>query len=87
MKSFHLEIIGADKVLCSCEVYSLKIPLSDGLYGIMSGHSPVTAALAEGKITYSTDDGEQSISIKSGVLTFADNRALIVLEQTTVSPV
>lgn len=79
MKSFHLEILSADKILCSCEAFSLKVPLSDGLYGILPGHSPVTAALSQGVISYTTQDGEQTLAVTSAVLSFSDNRALIVL--------
>lgn len=79
MKSFLLEIISPEAVIFSGSVYSLVIPLSDGLYGILPDHSPVTAAIAKGKIKYATDDGDTFLDVERGAFTFSDNRAVIVL--------
>lgn len=79
MKTFHLEILSAAGIVFSGEAISLTVPLSDGLYGILPGHSPVTAALCGGRVRYVTSEGHFNLIIDSGALTFDGGKAVIVL--------
>lgn len=59
-KSFHLEILTPEKAFYSGECVSLTIPISDGMLGIMAGHTPLTAAIHNGCVTYTLPDGTKT---------------------------
>jgi F-type H+-transporting ATPase subunit epsilon len=80
MSGFILKIISPDKTLFDGECDSLVFNASDGKYGIMRGHSPVTAAVTAGKIKILSEGKEIILETGSGILHFENNSALIVTE-------
>ena len=44
-KAFHLEILSPERTFYNGDCVSLMVPISDGMLGIMAGHTPLTAAI------------------------------------------
>ncbi len=56
--AFHLEILSPDRAFYVGDCLSLVIPISDGMLGIMAHHTPITAAIVDGEVTFTTPGGE-----------------------------
>lgn len=69
MKTFHLEIMAPEKTFYVGECVSLMIPVNDGMYGIMAGHTPITAAIHDGCVTFTKENGEKiQCAVSRGIL-------------------
>ena len=66
MNGFRLEILTPEREFYSGECVSLVIQLEDGMLGIMAGHTPMTAAIPDGEISFSKPDGEKVICAVTG---------------------
>ncbi len=80
MSGFELKVISPDKAVFEGECESLVFETVDGKYGIMRGHSPVTAAIKPGKIKILSHGEEIFVETGSGILRFENNNALIIIE-------
>lgn len=81
MNLFYAEILEADNPFFSGELKSLRVPISDGDYGILAGHRDMIAPVIPGVMHYETVDGEMNIaSIGSGFLKIEDGRVLILVD-------
>ena len=56
-KAFHLEILSPERTFYNGDCVSLMVPISDGMLGIMAGHTPLTAAIVDGEVTFVKPDG------------------------------
>lgn len=75
-RSFRLEILTPDRAFYRGEAEYAMLPLLDGMYGVLYGHEPVTAAIAAGLLRYQTADGWQEAVVGQG---FAEVRAQSVV--------
>lgn len=80
--SFKLHIYAVDRAIYDGECVSLTVPVTDGQIGVMARHTPLAAAVVPGRITYRTRDGVLPLTVEcgSGILRFADNDALVLLD-------
>ncbi len=86
METFFLEILSPERNFYSGECLSVTLPISDGLIGIMAHHSPLTAVLCDGEVSFLKPDGERIIcAVASGMADVADNKVCILC-QSVVSP-
>ena len=71
MKQFYAEILEADAPFFTGEIVSLRVPITDGDYGIMAGHRDMIAPIVPGVIHFETAEGEKKIaSVGSGFIKF-----------------
>ena len=61
MKEFHLEILTPERPFYRGNCLSLTIPTGDGSIGILAGHSPLTAAIPDGEISFVRPNGERVV--------------------------
>ena len=80
MNGFMLKIISPDETLFDGVCDSLVFTASDGKYGIMRGHSPVTASVSAGKIKILSGGEERIRETGSGLQHFENNNAIIETE-------
>ena len=78
MAEFDLKIISPEKKLYDGKCESLVFDTPDGSYGIMAGHTPLTASVSEGEIKITFEGSRQSVIVKKGILHFENNSALII---------
>jgi F-type H+-transporting ATPase subunit epsilon len=76
-----LEIITPDKKLFSGEVSAVKLPGTDGSFGILNNHAPIIASLKKGtvKVTDNTN-AVQNFEIKGGVVEVLKNKMIVLAE-------
>lgn len=61
------------------QVERLQVKLKDGSWlGIRPGHAAMIAATGDGELRFRKDDQDQSVLIKAGILTLADNLVSIL---------
>lgn len=79
--SFHLEILSPDRAFYVGDCLSLVIPISDGMLGIMAHHTPITAAIVDGEVTFTTPGGEKQVcAVTQGMLHVADNQVQLLCD-------
>ena len=81
MSSFELQLLSADEPMYTGPCVSLQFPCSDGMYGIMAGHSPMLAAVVPGLLVYRTEeDGEHRLVVSTGMVKVDKNHVLVLVD-------
>ena len=81
MKRFHLEILTPERAFYIGDCQSLIVPTSDGMLGIMANHTPLTAAVFDGEVSFVKPDGERVLcAVSPGMLDVADNTVKLLCE-------
>ena len=86
MKTFYLQILSPDRAFFSGECVSMTVPLHDGSFGIMADHSPLTAAVIPGEITFQKPDGERVVCAVSQGMVDVENNEVKVLCESALLP-
>ena len=77
MNTFTLEILTPEKPFFTGECVSMTMPASDGMIGIMANHTPLTAAVTDGMITFTSADGEvRMCAVSRGMVNVGARREL-----------
>ncbi len=77
----YLEIITPDKKLFSGEVKSVKLPGTDGSFGILNNHAPIIASLKKGTVKVTSDKNTtENFEINGGVIEMLNNKAILLAE-------
>ena len=81
MNTFLLEILTPEKPFFRGECVSVIVPTSDGMFGILANHAPLTAAISDGKITWTQADGTTRIcAVTRGMVSAAAGRVRVLCE-------
>ena len=81
MKTFELEILTPERPFFNGECVSITLPLTDGMIGIMAGHSPLTAAVDNGRISFTDPDGNVRIcAVSRGMVNVSSSRVRVLCE-------
>ena len=81
MNTFYLEILSPERTFYAGECLSLTVPVSDGILGIMAHHTPLSAAIEDGEITFTKPDGEKvRCAAMLGMVDVADNKVQVLCE-------
>ena len=78
----HLEIITPESKIYSGEVEAVKLPGTDGSFGLLDNHAPMIASLKKGTIKV-TDVKHQveNFEINSGVVEVLQNKVIVLAEK------
>ena len=79
-KTFHLEIIAADRVFYQGECEHLVITAIDGLMGILPGHEPLVTCLPTGELKYMTNGKWHYAAISEGFIQVLPDKAVILAD-------
>ncbi|QDH79088.1 MULTISPECIES: ATP synthase F1 subunit epsilon [Echinicola] len=77
----HLEIITPDKKVFQGEVSEATFPGASGAFQVLKNHAPVVSALAKGTVSYTTNDGKQSLEVDGGVVEVRENEIVLLAEK------
>ncbi|WP_200975730.1 ATP synthase F1 subunit epsilon [Echinicola sp. 20G] len=77
----HLEIITPDKKVFQGEVSEASFPGASGAFQVLKNHAPIVSALAKGTVSYTTNDGKQSLEVDGGVVEVRDNEIILLAEK------
>ncbi len=76
-----LEIVTPEETLYSKEVRYVKVPGSQGQFGILKDHAPIISTLEKGEIkVVEPDDDEITFEVKGGVIEILKNNIIILLK-------
>ncbi len=75
-----LDIITPDKKIFTGDVTSVTVPGTNGTFQVLNNHAPIISTLTKGVVKYKTTEGEQKISINSGVIEVLKNKIILLLE-------
>ena len=76
-----LEIITPEKQLFKGEVISVKLPGTDGEFGILNNHAPIISTLTKGIIIVTNKHNEQKdFEINGGVIEMLNNKIIVLAE-------
>lgn len=82
----EVEIVAADHFVWSGAATMVKGRTTDGEIGILPGHSPVLAVLAEGELAIEPVSGSRiSVQVDGGFFSVDSNRVVIVADNAQVS--
>ncbi|MDE9365950.1 F0F1 ATP synthase subunit epsilon [Luteipulveratus sp. YIM 133132] len=86
MSQLTVELVAADRKVWEGEASRVLARTVEGELGILPGHEPILAVLAEGEVHIDPLDGQrQSVSIDGGFLSVDDNRVTLVAETVDAS--
>ena len=78
---FHLEILTPERAFYVGECTSLVLPTSDGMMGVQAHHTPLTAAIMDGEVSFLMPDGTRQVcAVTQGMADVSDNRVRILCE-------
>ena len=75
-----LKIISPEQVLFKGEVEKVTLPGTLGLFMVLENHAPLASTLLPGHIVYTGREGEQTVSIRGGVVNVVDNEVIVCVE-------
>ena len=82
----EVEIVAADHFVWSGAAKMVKARTSDGEIGILPGHAPVLAILAEGALAIEPVSGSRiEVSVDGGFFSVDNNRVVIVADNAKVT--
>jgi F-type H+-transporting ATPase subunit epsilon len=76
----RVEIITPDKTLFKGEATSVTVPGVDGSMGFLENHAPLITVLKAGEVKLKTNAGEESFTVKGGVVEVMANTVLVLAE-------
>ncbi len=80
-KTFQVHILAADRPFYVGPCESVILPTVDGQYGILAGHSNITAAIVPGELTYRLPNGKKRVAaVSAGMVKVEDDDVLILVD-------
>ena len=77
-----LEIITAENKIYSGDVEAVKLPGSDGSFGILDNHAPMIASLKKGTVKVTdTKKNVENFEINGGVVEVLNNKVVVLAEK------
>ena len=81
MPLLPLEIITPDAVLFSGKMKSIRVPGSEGSFGVLAGHAPLMAALEIGVLKLEHDNGDiEYISTSGGFVQVTQDKVIVLAD-------
>jgi F-type H+-transporting ATPase subunit epsilon len=75
-----VDIVGPDRVLWSGSAERVVAPTVEGEIGLLVGHEPVLSVLREGAVRVHGSEGDTTVEITGGFISFDHNAITIVAE-------
>ena len=87
MNTFKLLVLSPNRAFYIGDCVSLVVPLEDGLFGIMAGHSALTAAIVPGEVTFTKPDGERVVcAVSQGMVDVSPGEDVKILCESVLRP-
>lgn len=76
-----LEIITPEEKLFEGEVTSVKLPGTDGEFGVLNNHAPIISTLTKGSIEVTDSKNESKrFEINGGVIEMQNNKIIVLAD-------
>lgn len=81
MKTFHVDILAADKPFYRGGCQSLRVPTSGGQYGILAGHRNTIAAIVPGTLYFRDENGQEQVAaVSEGMIKIENGNVLLLID-------
>ena len=81
--SFHLRILGPDRVHFDGTVTACVLPGVAGSFGVLTGHAPLVAALGTGMVKITRENGDEvCFVVDGGLAEVAADKTVALVNQT-----
>lgn len=78
---FQLDVLAASVPFFQGKCVSAVIPMTDGEYGVLAGHSNAVGAVCAGELRFETEDGEhRRAAVAPGLFKIDGDRVLLLLD-------
>ena len=77
----HLKVVSPEKTLVDSMVFSVTLPGTVSPFEVLPGHAALISSLEKGAITYRTEDGEESLPIRTGFVRVGSNQVIAAVEE------
>ena len=78
---FQLDVLAASVPFFQGKCVSAVIPVTDGEYGVLAGHSNAVGAVCAGELRFETEDGEhRRAAVAPGLFKIDGDRVLLLLD-------
>ena len=75
----YLEIVSPEKKLYGGDVKSIKVPGSNGSFGVLNDHAPLISTLKKGNVEITDKDNKEVLfEINGGVIEVLKNNIIIL---------
>jgi F-type H+-transporting ATPase subunit epsilon len=78
--SIELQIVTPDKMLVREQVDEVKIPGTEGYFGVLPGHTPMLASLAVGEMWYRKGQEKTFLALANGFAEVLPDRVTILAQ-------
>jgi len=75
---FQLDVLAASVPFFQGKCVSVVIPVTDGEYGVLAGHSNAVGAVCAGELRFETEDGRAAVA--PGLFKIDGDRVLLLLD-------
>ena len=76
-----LEILSPKELFFTGEVSSITFPGKNGKFQVLKNHAPLISFLTTGDIIYITNNKEEKLSIKNGIVEVLENKICALIEK------
>ena len=78
---FQLDVLAASVPFFQGKCVSAVIPVTDGEYGVLAGHSNAVGAVCAGELRFETENGEhRRAAVAPGLFKIDGDRVLLLLD-------
>jgi len=85
MAALHVELVSAERQVWAGGASRLSVRTVEGEIGVLPGHEPLLAVLADGEVRITATEGESLTAVVSGGFVSVDHdRAVVVAEDVDV---
>ncbi len=78
-----LEIVTPEQRVLSVEADEVRLPGSEGGFGVRPGHTPLVAALAAGELVYITGGTQHRYAVGEGFAEVSNDHVRVLVEEAT----
>jgi F-type H+-transporting ATPase subunit epsilon len=79
--ALSLEIVTPAQRVLSVQADEVRLPGSEGGFGVRPGHTPLVAALAAGELIYLTSGAEHRYAVGEGFAEVSNDRVRVLVEE------
>jgi F-type H+-transporting ATPase subunit epsilon len=83
MAALHFELVSPERLVRSGPVHMVVVPGTEGDFGVLAGHAPMTSTIRPGEIAIyaSAGAGPERIRIEGGLAEVSEKGLTILAEQ------
>jgi F-type H+-transporting ATPase subunit epsilon len=79
--ALSLEIVTPEQRVLSVEAEEVRLPGTEGSFGVRPGHTPLVASISAGELIYLTAGAQHRYAVGEGFAEVSDDRVRVLVEE------